>query len=159
MNMADHSFVEDEQKLASFLERGLAIFIDGLIILIFSFMAYSILFIDVIGPLFLLVLPNAYEFGPHVAFLFWLIIVWLYYACMECSRYQGTVGKYLLKLNVTDEHGERLTFKETTIRFIIKIGSFLIVFAGFVTALFTQKKQTLHDLAAHTVVIKVKNRP
>lgn len=145
---------EEELMLAGFFERCIAAFIDGIVIFLFYYIAFVMLFIDVIGPLFLLVLPNAYEYGPHVAFLFWLILIWLYFAYMESSRYRGTIGKHLLKLKVTDEYGEQLSFKESTIRFFIKIISFVIVFVGFIMALFTKKNQALHDVIAHTIVIK-----
>ncbi|MBS4193300.1 RDD family protein [Bacillus sp. FJAT-49705] len=151
---ADSYIAEDEQKLATFIERGIAICIDGIIISLLYYVAYVLLFIDVIGPLFLLLIPYAYEYGALVAFLFWLLFIWLYFACMESSRYQGTIGKHLLKLKVTSEFGEQLSFKKSTIRFFMKIVSFVIVLAGFIMALFTKKNQALHDVIAHTVVLK-----
>lgn len=150
---------EEEIQIAGFVERGLAMMIDGIIIFLFSYIAYTLLFIDVIGPLFLVILPNAFEWGPHVAFLFLTIIIWLYVAGTESSRYGGTVGKYFLKLKVTDEDGESISFKVSSTRFFIKIFSLVFIFAGFVMALFTKQKQTLHDLAAHTIVVKKEVRP
>ncbi|KAB2329400.1 RDD family protein [Cytobacillus depressus] len=152
--MSDTYFAKNELKLAIFIERVLAFSIDATIIILFTYTAYMMLFIDVIGPLFLLLLPDSYEYGPHVAFLLWIVFIWLYFACMETSRYRGTIGKYLLKLKVTDEDGEQITFKESTIRFFLKLISFIPVFAGFLIALFTNKKQTFHDITAKTIVIK-----
>ena len=79
---------------------------------------------------------------------------WLYYALMESSSQQATVGKIVLRLKVTDLRGERITFARATGRYFGRILSGLLLGVGFLMAAFTQQKQTLHDIIAATLVIE-----
>ena len=79
---------------------------------------------------------------------------YLYYAFMESSANQATVGKIALGLKVTDEVGNRISFGRALGRTVAKILSALILFMGFVMAGFTDRKQALHDKIAHTLVVK-----
>jgi uncharacterized RDD family membrane protein YckC len=79
---------------------------------------------------------------------------YLYYAFMESSANQATVGKIALGLKVTDEEGNRISFGRALGRTVAKILSALILFMGFVMAGFTDRKQALHDTIAHTLVVK-----
>jgi uncharacterized RDD family membrane protein YckC len=92
----------------------------------------------------------------------WLVAIYvitiagyyLYYAFMESSANQATVGKIALGLKVTDEEGNRISFGRALCRTVAKILSALILFMGFVMAGFTDRKQALHDKIAHTLVVK-----
>lgn len=79
---------------------------------------------------------------------------WLYYALMESSSWQATVGKKALGLKVTDMAGEKVTFGRASGRFFGKIVSGLILLIGYLMAAFTEKKQALHDMIASTLVYK-----
>lgn len=81
---------------------------------------------------------------------------WLYFALLESSVWQGTIGKHLLGLKVTDMAGNRISFGRATGRYFSKIISAIILFIGFIMVAFTEKKQGLHDLIAKTLVWKVK---
>jgi uncharacterized RDD family membrane protein YckC len=81
-------------------------------------------------------------------------LCWLYYAGLEGSAWQGTIGKRVLRLVVTDLYGHRIGFGRATGRYFGKIPSALIVLVGFVMVAFTQRKQGLHDLIAGTVVVR-----
>ena len=83
-----------------------------------------------------------------------LAINWLYFAILESSRWQGTVGKQALKLIVTDQNGERIGFGRATGRYFAKILSTLIFLIGFFMVGWTERKQGLHDLIAGTLVHK-----
>lgn len=82
-----------------------------------------------------------------------LVANWLYFAIMESSRWQGTVGKQALKLVVTDDHGKRISFGRATGRYFAKIISSLVV-VGFFLVGWTPRKQGLHDLIASTLVYR-----
>jgi uncharacterized RDD family membrane protein YckC len=86
-----------------------------------------------------------------------IVINWLYYALMESSAKQATVGKMALKLKVTDMDGNRIGFGQATGRYFGKIISSIILFIGFIMAGFTEKKQALHDIMAGTLVVKKDN--
>jgi uncharacterized RDD family membrane protein YckC len=83
----------------------------------------------------------------------WAISIF-YYAIMESSKAQGSVGKLAMGIKVTDMNGERITFAKGLIRAIGKIISQMILFIGYIMAAFTEKKQGLHDMIASTLVVK-----
>jgi len=82
-----------------------------------------------------------------------LAVGWLYYAFLESSSWQGTVGKRLLGLRVTDMNGNRISFGRATGRYFAMILSGMICFIGFIMVAFTEKKQGLHDMLAGTLVL------
>lgn len=83
-----------------------------------------------------------------------LVIGWLYYALMESSAKQATVGKMALGIIVTDLEGRRLGFGRATGRYFAKILSALTLGIGYLMAGFTERKQALHDMVASCLVIK-----
>lgn len=98
--------------------------------------------------------------GPMLALIPFLIIgsvlvSWLYYALMESSRHQATIGKLLLNLRVTDLQGQPVTFGKASGRYFGKILSALIFGIGFIMAGLTRQKQALHDILADCLVIKI----
>ncbi|MCJ2187820.1 RDD family protein [Novosphingobium beihaiensis] len=86
-----------------------------------------------------------------------LIGNWLYFALMESSSLQATVGKLAVGLVVTDQNGKRLSFARATGRYFAKILSGLILFIGYIMVAFTERKQGLHDLIAGTLVWKTRD--
>lgn len=83
-----------------------------------------------------------------------IILQWLYFALMESSAWQATLGKKALGLEVTDLQGNRIGFGRATGRYFAKFISALILWIGFIMAGFTEKKQALHDMIAGTLVIR-----
>ena len=97
--------------------------------------------------------------GMSMADYFIIVIVsgilrWLYFAIMESSPKQATLGKMSLRLQVTDMEGNRITFMRATGRHFGKVISTLILFVGFIMAAFTEKKQALHDMMANCLVYR-----
>ncbi|MBJ7599175.1 MAG: hypothetical protein DLM67_06035 [Candidatus Nephthysia bennettiae] len=88
------------------------------------------------------------------AFLILLVLTWLYFAGLESSGWQGTLGKRMTGLLVTDRAGRRLSFWRSTGRYFAKILSALPILIGYLLAAFTPQKQALHDLIAGTLVVK-----
>ena len=82
------------------------------------------------------------------------VLKWLYYALLESSSWQATLGKKALGLEVTDLEGRRISFGRASGRFFGKIISAIILYIGFLMAGFTEKKQALHDMMAGTLVIR-----
>jgi uncharacterized RDD family membrane protein YckC len=79
---------------------------------------------------------------------------WLYHSLLEGSSWQGTVGKKLLGLKVTDLDGHRIGFGRATGRYFGMILSGMICFIGFIMVAFTEKQQALHDMLAGTLVVR-----
>jgi uncharacterized RDD family membrane protein YckC len=92
-----------------------------------------------------------------IAFILVPVIVaasWLYEALMTSSSWQGTVGKHILGLKVTDDNGNRLGFGRATARHFSKIISGMCFGIGYLMVAFTDKKKGLHDMLAGTLVMK-----
>lgn len=77
-----------------------------------------------------------------------------YFAGMESSSWQATVGKKALGLVVTDLNGQRISLGRAIGRYFGKILSALILLIGFIMVAFTERKQGLHDMLAGTLVLK-----
>jgi uncharacterized RDD family membrane protein YckC len=137
------------QPYAGFWKRFVAVIIDGIIINI----ATTILgFILGIGY-YVSGLGSAGSGRSAALYLVSLVIWWLYYALMESSSQQATLGKMALGIVVTDLDGRRISFGKASIRHWSKILSYLILLIGYIMAGFTARKQALHDLIAGTLVI------
>ena len=81
--------------------------------------------------------------------------MWLYFACMESSRYQGTLGKIALGIIVTDMQLRPVSFGRASGRFFAKLITGLIPLCiGYIMAGFTAKKQALHDMIASCLVMR-----
>lgn len=82
-----------------------------------------------------------------------ILIGLAYYAGLESSEKQATVGKMVLKIKVVDLNGNRITPGRALGRYFSKILSALILGIGYIMAAFTEKKQGLHDMIAGTLVV------
>lgn len=142
---------------AGFWRRGAAWLIDtvllavGLVVL--SFVGSIVAAISLLSSGQDITNDNA--LGVQVALLLIMfVLAWLYYAGLESSAWQGSVGKRLMRLLVTDVYGRRITFGRATGRYFGKIVSGLALFVGYLMAAFTERKQALHDLMAGTLVVR-----
>jgi len=133
---------------AGFWWRFLAVFVDGFIIRIWGYILYRAFGMHPSDP-YIADHPN---FWPVA--IFEIISIWLYHSLMESSAAQGSLGKMAVGLKVTDLDGNRVSFAQATGRHFGKFISALILCIGFLMAGFTEKKQTLHDMMAGTLVLK-----
>ena len=134
---------------AGFWKRVAAYLIDGIItgIIIIDFFIALIFFVMFMDD------PEA-MYSAMSAIYFWSIVIsWLYYALLESSERQATIGKMALGIVVTDLNGQRISFGRATGRYFATIISALILFIGVLMAGFTPKKQALHDMMAGTLVV------
>jgi uncharacterized RDD family membrane protein YckC len=83
-----------------------------------------------------------------------VLFFWLLYAGFESSAMQGTPGKRVLNVAVTDMDGKRLTFRRASGRFFARYISAMFFLIGYFMVAFTERKQALHDLVAKTLVIR-----
>ena len=79
---------------------------------------------------------------------------WLYWALLESSPWQATLGKKALGLLVTDLQGRRITFARASGRYFGKLLSTIVLGTGYLMAGFTEKKQALHDILAGCLVTR-----
>lgn len=94
--------------------------------------------------------------NPQVLAINLLVLMaeWCYFALLESSAWQASLGKKALGLYVTDLRGNRLSFARASGRYFGMILSTLSLGIGYAMAGFTPKKQALHDLIAGCLVFK-----
>lgn len=83
-----------------------------------------------------------------------IIAGWLYWAGLQSSPLQATVGKLALGMRVTDLRGQRISFLRATGRHFASYLSALLLMIGYLMVAFHPRKQGLHDLMAGTLVVR-----
>ena len=144
-------------EYAGFWLRFVAYIIDGIVLIIPSMIINTAFHVNSMFDFstgHFRMNPNFDKGNYLIANLFIIAITWMYYAVMESSAKQATLGKLALKLKVTDMDGGRISFGNATGRYFAKIISGLILCIGYMMAGWTDKKQALHDSMANTLVIK-----
>lgn len=132
--------VADAVKYAGFWRRLAACIIDTILLgLVGSIIGFFISSEDTSGVIALNLIST--------------VVSWLYYALMESSSNQATLGKMALGIIVTDGAGNRISFLRATGRNFAKYISGAILFIGYIMIAFTKKKQGLHDMICDTLVV------
>jgi uncharacterized RDD family membrane protein YckC/Tfp pilus assembly major pilin PilA len=83
----------------------------------------------------------------------YLVLPWAYYAGMESSALQATLGKLAVGVKVTDLSGRRVSFLRATGRYFAHIVTALTLGVGYAMVEFTRLRQALHDKIAETLVV------
>lgn len=84
-----------------------------------------------------------------------VIWVWIIYSMiMDCTAMQGTVGKQIMRIIVTNDHGNRLTIIESIKRNLFKVISYTFAGLGFLFILIDKDNKGWHDRIANTLVIQ-----
>jgi len=143
---------------AGFWKRFAAMLIDSLVLLIPQFI------INILGAVFGTMVasggdtPEQQQMVAALASIVITLPLGLalyigYFAGMESSTLQATLGKMALGIIVTDLDGDRVSFLRATGRYLGKIVSSMICCVGFIMAGFTERKQALHDMMASCLVV------
>ena len=135
------------QYFAAFDQRLLASFIDFFVIIMAYIGVMLLCFISVTVKEERILL--FVSFSPLV-----LVAKFLYGVFAEASAKQGTIGKRLLNIKVTDLNGGRISLQRSFIRNISKLLSVAPLFFGYLYSFLNKKQQCWHDIAANTLVIK-----
>jgi uncharacterized RDD family membrane protein YckC len=128
-------------EYAGFWRRVGASVIDGILL-------------NVVGGIVIAISAAISDVLVVIAYVVYVAALFLYYAIMESSSYQATVGKIALGIQVTDLSGNRIGFGRALGRNLAEILSALILLIGYLLVAFTEKKQALHDMIAGTLVVK-----
>jgi len=150
---------------AGFWLRFVAAIIDGLILGVPLGLVFLMLFASALPSLTRGADPMTVVLTvlPRVLLLLVVSLAggWLYWALMESSAWQATLGKKVLGLYVTDLAGNRATFGRTSGRFFAGRGIGAVPYLGglyflisCITAGLTEKKQALHDMIAGCLVLR-----
>lgn len=117
------------QNYATFWERFLAIFIDGIVL---SFANQMLKHMPMAGFLI----------GALYAILLWV-------------NWNGqTLGKKVMKIKVVREDGKPLDYQTAIIRYLGYMLSGAVLLLGFLWVIWDSKKQGWHDKLAKTLVVK-----
>jgi uncharacterized RDD family membrane protein YckC len=82
-----------------------------------------------------------------------VLVVWLYFAAMEASRLQATLGKLVVGVKVASLDGRRIGFGRATMRLLAKFGLALVTLGfSLVLAGVDARKQAAHDKVVGTLV-------
>jgi len=101
----------------------------------------------------------------NIAFLVWeplgflavaldVVLFFAYFVHFE-AKYGQTIGKMLMDIVVVGEDDGSTSYREATIRTLLRPLDTL----GVIVVYFTDRKQRIGDLAADTVVVKTKEKP
>src|SRR2546429_1563516 len=93
-----------------------------------------------IAALVQLLAPNDFQAQAQVLPISFYL-GWAYYALLESSPAQATLGKMALGIVVTDVHGDPITFRRASIRYWAKVLSTLLFMVGWLMAAFTPTKR------------------
>lgn len=137
------------QLYAGFWKRFAAMILDWLVLLIPALLIGAVIgFMVGVGPEGSNT-SSAEASGNLAVFL----LTWLYFALMESSEKQATVGKMALGIKVVDQQGNRISFGRASGRYFGKIISGITLLIGYLMAAFTKQKQALHDMMASCLVV------
>ncbi len=94
------------------------------------------------------------NFLPQIIGLFWINILfsWLYFALFHSSSWKATIGKKIVGIQVVKYDGERIDFKQASLRYFVSLISTTLILP-YLSIVFTKRKQAIHDMLAKTVVV------
>jgi uncharacterized RDD family membrane protein YckC len=147
--------MKNERKIAKLTPRVLGGLIDLIIIL-----ALATILIFVWG-LIVGASGNERHLSAEQAEVLWngrgilvgLLVDFLYTVGMQNSAAKATLGQRLMGLQIVSDTYKDAVLGKLILRYVVSLFSSLILKIGFIVALFTNKKQTLHDLLASTIVV------
>ncbi len=134
---------------AGFVRRWLALIVDSLTIAIPLLLLLGV-FVGLGG---LSMSGESAELFQVAYYGLYFLVAPLYYAGLESSAGQATLGKRLLGIKVVDMEGRRLSFARALGRWFAAALSYITLYIGFLLAAFTERKQALHDFVASTQVV------
>ena len=144
-------FPEKRVVYGNFGQRFLASFIDGILIIFVNYFIGKF-----IGGANLVneIRYSSISTMTIVGELLEVAVGVIYFAGMESSASQATLGKQALGLIVTDVNGNRISFGKATGRHFAKWISILTLLIGYLMNTWDSRGQTLHDKIAGTLVVK-----
>lgn len=135
------------QYFASFDQRLMAWAIDYFIIAVIYavILAIAVLLTEV-QQIRLMLVAGALLLVPLTKFIYNVI--------GDCSKTQGTIGKKLMDIKVTNDYGVKLNLAQSLVRNVSKLISNITFGFGYLYLFLNKKQQCLHDSIAGTLVIK-----
>ena len=129
---------------AGFLQRFLALAVDVIVVFVIQLGMYAAQ----------IAMPTSERNSTLIALGARGVVVWAYFALMESSELQATLGKLAMGIKVMDTSGGRIGIARASLRFLAKSLSTASLMVGWIMAATTPRRQALHDVIAGTVVIR-----
>jgi len=146
-----HQIPQQNLRYAGFWIRVVAVLVDSFVLAVV--LCIIVVALILAGTLsFAETATSADEAALLGMYLLWLLLIVLYFAIMESSTNQGTLGKMAVGIRVGNYKGQKISFLNAVGRYFAKILSQLIFYIGFIMVGFDDKKQGLHDKLAETYV-------
>lgn len=149
----------DEVVYAGFWRRTAALFIDGMLVgVAYYAVVFAAMLVVGIGNMAAFEGSGTPDMGAlggflAVMYLAYPLISAIYYAGMESSGSQATLGKMAVGIKVTDTDGRRLGKGQALGRWVSHLLCYFTLYIGYIMAGFTDRKRGLHDMAAGTLVV------
>jgi uncharacterized RDD family membrane protein YckC len=121
-----------------------------------GFAAYEHMLVQVQGNADMATAVREYAEATRGAGIGVTVIGFLYYALFEGSPLHATPGKLALRLRVTDMDGNGLSFGRSAARNAVRLVNIftpIVPFFCYIPVAWTQRKQGLHDMLAHALVV------
>ena len=83
-----------------------------------------------------------------LSFLIWILLG----SILDSTKMQGTIGKLIVRIKVSDLNGDKISLQAAIVRNLLKVVS-SIFFIGFISSAYDKKYQAFHDKVAKTLVI------
>ncbi|MFD0999219.1 RDD family protein [Ohtaekwangia kribbensis] len=132
---------QPQMRYAGFWIRVGAYLIDGILLAVVN-VILGLVIGSSSGSIGAALLVNAISIGIGLA----------YFAGLESSEKQATLGKQAVGIKVGNVNGEKITFANALGRYFGKIISGLLLGIGFMMVGWDEKKQGIHDKLADTYV-------
>lgn len=134
-----------DYEYAGFWERFAALFLDGLVLMVFSIPAWIVIWIGE---------THGGNVIVALACLMFLAISPIYFSVMESGEKSATYGKRWMGLKVLDLNNQRISGGRALARWASHGFSNITLYVGYFIQPFTQRKQALHDLVSGTIVVR-----
>lgn len=141
--VSDDNYIENE-KYAGFVKRLVAGLFD---IFLIATITYFILIL--IDKYFITINKS----NIYIGLIIFIPIYILYNTICERTTWQGSIGKLILDIEVTDQYENPITFPVALKRNIAKLLNVITIGIGFVLSAAPPQKQALNDKIADTFVI------
>ncbi len=141
----------------AFWKRGVAFFLDNLLTLTpVTFIAFAIASVSVIGTAQGDEVPAVSDDQLSIIMFFTLASYFIVCAAMESSRWRGTFGKRIMKLQITDKDGHPISFFRAlwrnVLRFVTGYSYLLVIPLIIQYFTFRKTRQLFHDQLSYTVI-------
>ncbi|MCK5718347.1 MAG: RDD family protein [Thiomargarita sp.] len=132
--------LQSEQICTNLFRHFAAIFYDSLLLFSVLFFAAAIIY------------PLIHE---GLIFQLYLLTIWFLYFAWAWKRGGQTLGMKAWRIKLQSTQGEKISWQQTLIRFLVAILSILVFGLGFFWAIISGKKQTWHDRASNTCIVLI----